>query len=231
MKKLLLALLALVGSVQAAELIPPKQTIIVVGGGSDPTKLPLAGGTLTGDLDMSSGTAVNFLAAGSTDVIAGVGIASDTAGGFDISAAAGGFGVSLFKLRATTPNEVVLVFSTSPFINPADVATISWDPASNRFSMNTNGSQPGGVLFQPGHASLVVDGGGASFDAFASSATIGTTTGLNITGPTIIGSALTTNGTVNINAMTTGKALCLNGSQRLSVCTSAVDGSGLCTCN
>lgn len=54
MTSFFVAAFAIVGLTNAADLIPPKTTIVNVGGGSDPTKLPLAGGTMTGSLTMAA---------------------------------------------------------------------------------------------------------------------------------------------------------------------------------
>ena len=71
--KILLALLALLGSFSlAADIIPAKKTIIqVVSGGNDPTKLPLAGGVETGSVYFVEGASVAFKVGSATYTIAG----------------------------------------------------------------------------------------------------------------------------------------------------------------
>lgn len=232
MNRLLAAILLAVAPVlQAAELIPPKQTIIVVGGGSDPTKLPLSGGTMTGDISMSTGTAINFLGS-SSENLGRIAISSDpAAGGFSWEVTAGGLGASLITfIPVDGAPQMVLAFSTSAIIDVSNVAVIAWSPGDGSLVMNSNGPNQGTIDLSPAHGVLNVDGG-SSVEVFPDSVTINASTLVNLTGTVNVANQFVTNGTVTHNSATSvNKALCLNSSNVLSVCTSGVTGSGACTC-
>lgn len=218
---LLLALLLLAASANAAELIPANN-ITITGGGSttDPTKLPLAGGTMTGPISYSTHSVV----------ISSMGASNDGQVSLVFAAAAGSLGSSIYNLKATDNNHPILTFSNANILDLATVPRLGYEGATGEFSMGA-GTAFGGVTLSANLSKLGNPGGSVDVRV--------TDTMTEIRGPVTLGSSATTtvaqvlsvpSGTVNIGLLTTGRALCLNASHNMSVCTSVIDSGGNCTC-
>jgi hypothetical protein len=161
MKKIiLLTLLALGSHVRAAEIIPAKRTTIIVGGGSDATKLPLAGGTMTGNISFSSAGYPGFS------------MTKDPT--FDLGI------LHIFTPNPTAEGSAV-VFSSAQSFDPATVAVINFSTSNG---LSVDGGRGGSLELSSDQAALSTIGGGF-FTLLSSSITMnGSRANLQTTGGT-----------------------------------------------
>lgn len=227
MKYLLAALFSLATATKAADIIPPQNvTVVIGGGGSDPSKLPLTGGTMTGPLAFSNSPGFAQIQASSDALVSGleVGISSNA------------LGLGLADLKSTGSDKVGLVFSTGPIGTPLLSGQLGFIILDNtpsdrqfQFSMGTNF---GAMTLGDTNARLNVNGGSSSFVVYPSSAGI-------IGSPVVVSggvldatqeTSVQLPATVNIPTIPPSHALCLNASHNISQCTTNLDATGVCTC-
>lgn len=258
-KSIAAIVLGLAALTHAAELIPPKQTIIQVGGGgSDPTKVPLAGGTMTGSLVMGTGPSSVVLS--TSGVITSTGSLSITSptdlalnGPDNLTLDTTG----LLIIRSTnTSNDLPIQFRgrNSNSINYFVTSFINTDGGgvalllSTTPVLNPSGDAPALVLNNPGpnqDISLGIGPGYGTLELRSGEflARIqGFTTELAVNQSSITLNASTNyfgsgqsdfSGNTSLKlpgSVGTGSALCKNASGLIKTCTSAVGVGGTCTC-
>jgi len=259
-KKLLAAIvLGLATLAHTADIIPPKQTIIQIGGGgSDPTKVPLAGGTMTGSLIMGTGdssvvlstsgviTSTGTLTIGAstnltiepgndlTLVSTGTLLIRSTNGTADmpirLMGRSNGIGYFVLPIINNEGGGVAILLSTSTTFDP------NYAPALVLNNPSTNPDLSLGIA--SGYGTLELMDGEAALRVQGSTPEVY----VNTSSVTISGGGGTihfTSGSGNMSGLSnltlpsvvnTGQALCKNASGHLSACTSVVGAGGTCTC-
>lgn len=231
--KFLLALLLIAGPAKASDISPAKRTTIQIGGGggNDPTKLPLAGGTMAGNIIMSNGTQVSLSSGPGSSQQGGIRYSTNTSGGLILEASDGDLGGTVFNFVSRNGSVVAIFLSTSPVLDTGS-GSIVYNKLDQSLEI-VSGPNGGSLILDKSGAILRKEGGLASFEVYSTSAVI---KAQNINFEAGAGT-LKSNASVNdftLGTMklpgTTGKALCVNALNTLSVCTSGVTASGICTC-
>jgi hypothetical protein len=162
-----LILVCVTSFARAADIIPAKRTIInVSGGGSDPTKLPLAGGTMTGDIIMSGGTGVEFStsATGSSAESMRLSYTTDNGGHGNIKVPVNqSFDFSVINfISSPTAGGFVLLFSTQTIFDSNNTFPSITMSTSGRIQIES-GANGDGLNIRPGDSVQLSLGGGAEF--------------------------------------------------------------------
>ena len=198
--KFLLAIFLLVGQAKATDITFGKKTYITIGGSIVDSSKLSTSGGIV------SG-AVSFSSGPTSPVQGSISASTDVAGGIQLTAVPGSLGAGVINLFAPGSDTIAVLLSTGT--DPSNSAGIVYNGTTGEFSVGGKAGS-GTVALKPGEALVIVEGGTSNVQVLPAQ--------VNVNGP------------LHLPTVTSGFALCINGSGQVKTCTSVVSAGGACTC-